>query len=126
MSDSNFGKMFVNTIVTAVAGRWISEIKTEVEIAKIELKVKGKELGKGAAMLLIAAVFAFFLVLVLLAAAIAGLSEGMPVWAASLIVAGVLLLWVLFLGIWGAYKVNKNKDLKPERAINNIKNSMPF
>lgn len=123
---NGIGKTFVNSIVTAIFGNWIATVKTEVEIARIELKYKAKELGKGIGMLLGAGIFAFFLVLLLLTAAVAGLAEGMPVWAAALIVASTILVIVLILGIWGAYKINKNKDFKPERAINNIMNSMPF
>ncbi|WP_062210814.1 phage holin family protein [Demequina oxidasica] len=126
MSDNNIGKAFVNSVVSAFFGNWISTIKTEFEIAKIELKYKAAELGKGIGMLVGAAVFGFFLVLLLLTAAVAGLSTALPVWASALVVAGLILVIVLILGIWGAYKVKKNKDIKPERAINNIKNSMPF
>ncbi|WP_061963061.1 phage holin family protein [Demequina aurantiaca] len=126
MSDNNIGKAFVNSVVSAFFGNWISTIKTEIEIAKIELKYKAAELGKGIGMLVGAAVFGFFLLLLLLTAAVAGLSTALPVWASALIVAGLILVIVLILGIWGGYKVKKNKDIKPERAINNIKNSMPF
>ncbi|WP_430868198.1 phage holin family protein [Demequina aurantiaca] len=125
MSDS-IGKTFVNTVVSAIFGNWISTVKTEIEIAKIEFGYKAKELGKGVGMLVAASVFSFFLVLLLLTSAVAGLAEGMPVWAAALIVAGGILVIVLILGLWGAHKIKRNKDIKPERAINNIKNSMPF
>lgn len=126
MSDSNFGKMFVNVIVASIAGRWISVIKTEAEIAKIELGIKAKQIGKGVGMLAAAAVLAFFMTLVLLAAAVAGLSVVWPVWLAALAVGGVILLIVLILALAGSSKIKKNKDLVPHRAINNIKNSMPF
>jgi len=124
--SSGIGKTLVNSVVAAFFGNWIATIRTEFEIAKIELKIKVKELGKGIGMLVAAAVLGFFLILLLLTGAVAGLAVVWPVWLAALAVAGVILLVVLILVLAGSSKVKKNKDLKPERAINNIKNSMPF
>lgn len=124
--SSGIGKTLVNSVVAAFFGNWIATIRTEFEIAKIELKIKAKELGKGIGMLVAAAVLGFFLILLLLTGAVAGLAVVWPVWLAALAVAGVILLVVLILVLAGSSKVKKNKDLKPERAINNIKNSMPF
>jgi len=124
--SSGIGKTLVNSVVAAFFGNWIATIRTEFEIAKIELKIKAKELGKGIGMLVAAAVLGFFLILLLLTGAVAGLAVVWPVWLAALAVAGVILLMVLILVLAGSSKVKKNKDLKPERAINNIKNSMPF
>jgi len=124
--SSGIGKILVNSVVSAFFGNWIATIKTEFEIAKIELKIKAKELGKGIGMLVAAAVLGFFLILLLLTGAVAGLAVVWPVWLAALAVAGVILLIALILALAGSSKVKKNKDLKPERAINNIKNSMPF
>ena len=90
---------------------------TEFAIAKVEMQVKLRELRAGAVMLVVASVLGFFTVGILLAAAVLGLSTVMPAWAAALVVAGALLVWVLLFGIWGAVKVNKNKDLVPHRAI---------
>lgn len=125
MSD-NIGKTLVNSVVAAFFGNWINTIKSEVEIAKIELTHKVKEIGKGAGMLAAAAALSFFMTMVLLAAAVAGLSVVWPVWLAALAVAGAILLIVLILALAGSRKIKKNKDFKPERAINNIKRSMPF
>lgn len=126
MSDSNFGKTFVNIIVASIAGRWISVIKTEAEIAKIELTIKAKQIGTGVGLLAAAAALAFLMTFVLLVAAVAGLSLVWPVWLAALAVAGAILLIVLILALVGSRKIKKNKDLVPHRAINNIKNTMPF
>jgi cytochrome c biogenesis protein CcdA len=126
MSDKNLGKTIVNTIVSAMLGSFISTVKSEIEIAKIELSIKGKKIGAGVAMLAAAAVLAFFMLMVFLAAAVAGIAEALPVWLSALIVAGAILLIVLILALVGASKIKKNAKYSPERAINNIKNSMPF
>lgn len=124
--SNNIGKTLVNSVISAFFGNWFATIKTEVEIAKIEMKYKAKQLGAGIGMLVAAAVLSFFVLLVLLTAAIAGLSEAFPVWLSALIIGGAMLLIVLVLALIGASKVKKNKDITPDRAINNIKNSMPF
>lgn len=124
--SSNIGKTLVNSVIAAFFGSWFSTVKTEMEIAKIELKYKAKELGKGVGMLVAAAVLSFFMTMILLAAAVAGLAVIWPVWLAALVVAGAILLFVLILALVGSRKIKKNKDIKPERAINNIKKSMPF
>ncbi|WP_062070912.1 phage holin family protein [Demequina sediminicola] len=123
MPGSGFAKTILNAMLSAIAGQWMATIRAESEVIKVELKVKSRELGKGAAMLAVVAVLGIFMVLVLLGAAIAGLSLVMPVWGACLIVAGVLLFFIVIYGIWGAHKIKKNKDLVPTASIERIKNS---
>ncbi|WP_061961464.1 phage holin family protein [Demequina flava] len=123
MSRSGFGKTLINTLLGAIAGQWIATIRAETEIIKVEFKAKSRELGIGAAFVLVAAVFGFFLTFVLIVAAIAGLSNAMPVWGAALIVAGVLLFFVILFGWWGSYKIKRNKDIVPTASIERIKDS---
>ncbi|MFN3866935.1 MAG: phage holin family protein, partial [Demequina sp.] len=111
MSDKNFGKMFINAVLGAVAGKWIATIKAEVEVAKLEMKIKGRELAKGAAFIAIAGVLGFFMLLVLVAAAVLAFALILETWAAALVVAGILLVIILIFGLAGASKIKKNKDL---------------
>ncbi len=122
--SQKFGKMVINAVLGAVAGQWITTIKSEVEIAKIEMRLKTRQLGIGAAMLAIAAVLGLFMVGVLLAAAVIGLAIVFEPWLAALIVAGGLLLFVLIFGLAGASKIKKNKDLVPTASIERIKKRM--
>ena len=124
MSNTNFVRYFLNAIFAGVVGRAALTVKTEFEIAKIEMKVKGRELGKGIALIVVAAGFAFFMLGTLVAAAVLALSMALEPWVAALIVAGGLFFWVLVLGAWGAYKVKKNKDLMPTASIERIKDSV--
>jgi hypothetical protein len=125
MSFSSILKGIVSTMLATVLGPLVSRVQTEYAIAKVELKVKLRELRAGAVMLSVAAALAFFMIGVLLAAAVMGLATIMPAWAAALIVAAFLLLWVLLFGIWGAVKIKANSDLVPRRAIDNIKDALP-
>ncbi|WP_297082778.1 phage holin family protein [uncultured Demequina sp.] len=117
------GKMFVNAILGAIAGQWVATIKTEVEIIKVEVKYKSKQLGAGAALIIVAGMIAFWMFAVLIAAAVLGLSNVVSPWLAALIVAGILLFWILVFGLWGFFKIKKNYDLIPEASIQRIKDS---
>lgn len=121
MSDKNFGKMFINAVLGAVAGKWIATIKAEVEVAKLEMKIKGRELAKGAAFIAIAGVLGFFMLLVLVAAAVLAFALILETWAAALVVAGILLVIILIFGLAGASKIKKNKDLMPTGSLDRIK-----
>lgn len=121
MPETSYGKMFASAILSGIAGQWVSTIKTEVEIAKMEIERKTKELGKGVALVAVAGAFAFFMAMVLLASAVLALSLALEPWVAALIVAGGLLFWVIVFAWWGLYKIRKNKDIVPTRAITNIK-----
>ncbi|WP_062379278.1 phage holin family protein [Demequina pelophila] len=118
----NFGKYFVNAIVAGLLGRLSSVVKTELENAKAEISEKLKNIGIGVGLLAAAAGIGFFLVGVLIAAAILGLSTVWPAWLAALTVAGAMLLLILILGGVGASIIKKNKDLKPQQSIDNLKN----
>ena len=123
MSDSNYGKMFVNAVIGAIAGRWIATIKSEVEVVKIELKYKSQRLGVGAALVAVAAVLGFFMLLVLVAAAVLGFAEVLEPWAAALVVAGIILVLVLIFALIGMKLIKKNKDLFPSASIERVKDA---
>ncbi|GIG53935.1 phage holin family protein [Demequina activiva] len=122
--SSNYGKMFANAILGAVAGQWIATIKSEVEVAKIEIKYKSQRLGIGAALVAAAAVLAFFMTGVLITAAVLGFSNVMEPWGAALLVAGIILVFVLIFGLIGMSLIKKNKDLFPSASIERIKDRM--
>lgn len=123
MSLTSIFKAVFNALFASIAGAWIARVRSEYEIAKVELAVKARELRTGAIMLVVAVTFGFFVVALLLFAAVFGLATIMPAWAAALVVAAILGAWVITFGIWGLKKINTNKDLVPHRFIENIKGS---
>lgn len=120
MNPSGFGKYVLNALVTAIAGRAVEIAKAELADAKLEVetKVKGLSVGLG---LLAAAVGAVGvgLVMLIISGTIA-LSKVWEPWLSTLVVGGSLVVIAIILGSIGAYKVNRNKNLKPERAIANL------
>lgn len=117
MSSAGFGKYIVNALVAATAGRVTGILRNELEDAKLEMQTKAKGLGIGAALVGVALTFMFFATGVFLTAAVIGLAQVWPAWLAALVVGGALILIAGIFVAVGAAKINKNKDLKPERAI---------
>jgi hypothetical protein len=120
MKSAGFGKYVVNALVAAAAGRVTGILRTELEDAKLEMQEKAKGIGIGAALVGAATGFLFFATAVLVAAGVIGLAQVWPAWLAALTVGGGLLLIAGILIAVGMAKINKNKNLKPERAINNL------
>src|SRR6478736_8251290 len=123
MSLTGIFKAMFNALFASIAGAWIARVRTEYAIAKVEMQHKLKEIRTGAIMLVVAVTFGFFVVALLLFAAVFGLATIMPAWAAALVVAVILGAWVVVIGIWGLKKINNNTDLMPRRFIESIKGS---
>lgn len=121
MKTAGFGKYLVNALVAAVAGQAVGIVRTEIDDAKTEMQAKAKNIGVGVGLVAGAASFLFFATGVFLAAAVIGLAQVWPAWLAALVVGGGLLVIGGILVAIGAAKINKNKDLKPERAITNLR-----
>lgn len=115
------GKYLINTIMSMMAGRALGVVREEIDQAKQEVQEKAANLGKGILLLTVAATFLFFTVSVLLAAAVLGLATVWPAWLAALAVGGALLIISLIVFAAGSSKVKKNKDLRPDRAITNLR-----
>jgi len=79
-------------ILAALPGQIIGLVKAELANIKLELMEKAKKVGIGIGLFAAAAAIMFFVLGVLIAAAILGLATVLPGWAAALIVAFVLIL----------------------------------
>lgn len=98
-------------------------VRSEVELAKVEIKNDVTHAGKGAGMFAGAGVlgaYGFGLLLLGLAWVIA---IWLPVWAGLLIVAGVLFLIAGILAVIGKGQIGKVKG-KPEKTIDNAQKTV--
>lgn len=100
-----------------VADHARSFVELEVQLATAELKKKAAAVGVGIGLTGGAAVLAFLALCFALAAAAAGLSTTMPVWAALLIVFGALALVAAILAIVGIQMLKKGANPVPEQAF---------
>lgn len=100
-------------------------VRSEIELAKSEVTDGVTKLGKGVVFFAIAGVLALYLLGLLLFAAAWGIeAAGLPMWAALLIVSGVLLLIIAGLGLAGYLVYIKKAQPKPVRAIENAQQTV--
>ena len=95
-------------------------IRGEIDYTIASAKAKGKEMGVGGAALGVAGVMGVFAFLMLLFAAVAGLATVLPLWAAFLIVAGVLLVIAAIAALVGKSRLSKSKNytVDPKAGMN--------
>lgn len=99
-------------------------VHREIELVKAEMTAKLKALGSGGGLLAGAVVVLLFMVGVLLTAAVLGLAEVMPGWAAALIVAGVLLIIAVVLGLIGYRILKRGIPPVPNETIDSLQRDL--
>jgi membrane protein len=101
-------------------------IREEVELAKAELREKGKAAGMGAGMFGAAGVIALFGAGALTACAILALSTAISAWLAALIVAVVYFAGAGIAALAGKRKVQEATPPAPEQAIESTKEDVQW
>ena len=96
-------------------------IRQEIELAKAELRVKGKSAGVGAGMFGAAGLIALFGVGALTACLVLALATAVDAWLAALIVAVVYLAGAGVAALVGKGKVQEATPPAPEQAIASAK-----
>jgi Putative Actinobacterial Holin-X, holin superfamily III len=96
-------------------------VRQELELAKAELAVKGKQVGLGAGMFGGAGVFGFYAFGALTAAIILALGLAMTGWLAGLIVAVVYGAIAGVLALQGKRNVQAGTPPVPEQSVQSVK-----
>lgn len=96
-------------------------IRDEMRLAQIETKSKAKDLGLGVGLFGGAGTMAFYGFGAFVAAAIAAFALVLPVWAAALIVGGILFLIAAVLAMTGKKEVKQATPPLPQEAISSVK-----
>lgn len=99
-------------------------VQEEFALAKAELTEKGKHAGVGAGLFGSGGLFAFFALALLITAAVLGLAEAVPAWAAALIVAAVLLALAAILALVGRSQVKQAVPPVPTQAVDSTKQDL--
>ena len=105
----------------AVSERVSSIVRLEIQLALSEIKAKAAALGAGIGLLVGAGIFALFMLGFLFATIAAGIATALPMWAALLIVTGILLLLAGILGGVGVMLLQKGTPPVPQQAIEEAK-----
>jgi MFS family permease len=98
----------------------------EVELAKAELRDKGKRAGIGAGMFGGAGALGLYALGALTAAIIAGIAEALPVWASALIVAALYGAVAGILALRGRKKVQQATPPLPEETVQSVKEDVRY
>jgi uncharacterized membrane protein YqjE len=116
----------IGELVKDLANETSTLVRKEIELAKAEMTERGKQAGKGAAMLGAGAVVALLALGALTAAIIAALDNAMPTWLAALIVT------VVYAAIAGALIATGRKQVReaappvPEETIDSVKEDVQW
>lgn len=95
-------------------------VRDELQLAKAELKAKGKEAGVGAGLFGGAGTLALYGLGVLIAAAILGLATALPAWLSALIVAVVLFAIATVAALVGKRHVTRATPPVPQAAVHGM------
>jgi uncharacterized membrane protein YqjE len=113
-------------LVKQLADQTSRLVREEVELAKAELQIKGKQAGVGAGMFGGAGLFGVFAFGALTAAIIAALSLAMDTWLAALIVAVVYGAVAGVAALMGKKKVQEALPPVPEDSVESVKEDVQW
>jgi hypothetical protein len=104
-------------LIADVPALIVQLFRDELESLKLEITKKVKGVAVGAALLAVAAAFAFLMLIMLLIAAVFALAQVVPAWAAALIVAGALLVIAVILVLVGIGQFKRGDPGKVAESV---------
>ncbi|MGW0498701.1 phage holin family protein [Streptomyces sp. NPDC003007] len=120
-SAQTAGEEPVGELVQRATEQLTELVRGEMRLAQAEMTEKGKRYGKGGGLFGGAGVLGFVTLQALVATVIAALAVPLPVWAAALIVTGVLALATGLTALAGRKQVRSAAPPTPQRTIDSVK-----
>ena len=108
------GRPNLGNLVSKLSDQVQALVKGEIELAKVKATNMAKRSGVGIALLAVAGVLALYMLGFLFGAVAEALALVVPLWAAKLIVAGILLVLLLILALVGKASLQKGISEKPD------------
>ncbi|WP_329599675.1 phage holin family protein [Streptomyces pseudovenezuelae] len=99
-------------------------VREEMRLAQAEMTRKGKRFGKGGGLFGGAGLIGVLTLQALVATAIAALALVLDVWAAALIVTGVLAAVTALMSVLGKRQISKASPPAPEQTMDSVKADM--
>ena len=96
-------------------------VREELHLARAEMVQKGKRYGRGGGLYGGAGLVAFLTLQALVATGIAAIAVALPVWAAGLIVTGVLAVVAAVLAAAGRNQTRKAAPLTPQETAQSVR-----
>jgi len=113
----------IKEIIDALKPQLQELVDKQVELARTELAPVGRQAGIATGLLVVGAVFMLVFLIILSLAGVYALKLFVPIWAAALIVSGILLLIGGILAGSGANMLRK-LDPKPHRTIRTLQQNI--
>ena len=107
MEGSDVKKLSLPELTVHLTEQVARLVRTEITLARAELFASGRQAAMGGGLFGAAAVVAFTGWLALVAGAIAGIAEALPVWASALIVGGALFAIAAGLALAGRARMKR-------------------
>lgn len=119
--EERTSRLSVFKLIGNLPKQLIDLVKAELDSLKKEIVGKLVAAGIGIGLLVGAALFAFFLLAVLITAAILGIATALPAWLSALIVAAGLLVIAVILALLGISRLKKGMPPAPTETISSLK-----
>ena len=117
---SSSADLSTGQLISQLSEQTSTLVRSELQLAKVELKNSAKHAGLGVGLFSVAGVLAWFGLGALIATAIIALDLVLPLWAAALIVTLVLFLAAGIAALVGKKQVQQVTPT-PERTVENVK-----
>jgi len=114
----------IATLVSDLSSDVSRLVRDELQLAKAELKDKGREAGVGVGLFGGAGTVALYGVAALVAAAILGLAEAIPAWLAALLVAVLLFAVATVVALLGKRHVAGATPPVPEHVVEGVQKDL--
>jgi Putative Actinobacterial Holin-X, holin superfamily III len=124
--DSTLGDRSIAELVKQLSDQSATLVRQEVDLAKAELAVKGKQAGIGAGMFGGAGVFGLYAVGALTACVILALATVVTAWLAAFIAAAVYGAIAGVLALRGRTKLQQGVPPVPEQAVESVKEDVQW
>jgi uncharacterized membrane protein YqjE len=111
-------------LIRELPGQFVALAKAELAQISAELKKKALHAGIGMGMITVALLLLFFMLAVLIAAAVLGLALVFPAWLAALIVAAALLVIAVIFALIGVASFKRVPPLVPKDAVASVKEDL--
>jgi Flp pilus assembly protein TadB len=110
----------IGELMTRLTAQTSQLVRDEIRLAQREVQDSARHAGMGAGLFSVAGMLAAFGLATVIAAAVAGLSVVLPVWAAALIIGAALLLAGGIAGLLGKRQLQDASPV-PEQTVANVK-----
>ncbi len=126
IQDSELSDRSIADLLKQLSDQTAALVRQELDLAKAELAVKGKQAGLGAGMFGGAGLFGLYAVGALTACLILALATAVTGWLAALIVAAIYGATAGVLALVGKSKVQQGVPPVPEQTVESVKEDVEW